>query len=423
MDQLSAEVSVLGACLMEPGAIGEVADFLKPSDFYSEPHREIYSSMLELWKVGEPVSDPTVTAQLSSRKKLKLAGGASYICQLSMDFPDVANIDFYAKEVKRAALMRTLKNVGKSLETAEGDPHEILNGIMERLVDASASSLRSVPQSLGEYTTRVKDLAIAIWEGEGKRDVIKTGMNKFDEVTSGLSPSDLIIIGAQPSVGKSAFALWIAKLVTQQSLPVLFISLEMSGEQIGTRMLAADSGIRYTLIQDGYGMDGTRKDLLNESNDRLKLLPFIIDDKAGQSISDIRTKAMRENVRNGLALIIVDYLQIACKDPSDVSQVAMVSTGLKNIAKDLKIPVIALSQLSRSIDHRDSKEPVLSDLKQSSQLEQDADLVGFLYFKDRRKMNDLSLVIKKHRNGPLGEVEFHFDKDCQRFEETGGRIG
>jgi replicative DNA helicase len=245
-------------------------------------------------------------------------------------------------------------------------------------------------------------------------------MDKFDAVTGGLSPSDLIVIGAQPSVGKSAFSLWISKLVAEQNKRVLFISLEMSAEQIATRMLSAESGIPYTRIQDGK-LEEIARDQVRNADLKLRTLPFIVDDRSGQSISDIRTKARREQVRAGLDLLVVDYLQIACADPSDVAQVSLTITGLKGIAKDLGIPVIALSQLSRNIEHRDGKEPQLSDLKQSSQIEQDADLAGFLYYKDRRSLDKLTFVVKKHRNGPLGEILYFFDKNIQRFNELDGR--
>jgi replicative DNA helicase len=426
LEQLDAEVAVLGACIMDPGGIGEIADFLVRADFGNEPHREIYSAMLDLWKAGEPVSDATLCARLREHKKLSLAGGASYISGLTLEMPDVANIDFYSKEVKASSLTRKLQMIGTKLKNVDGNPHEALNAAMEKMVEAGADSLKSIPLSLGLFTTMVADESIAISEGTMTRDVIKMGaegestMPIFDEVTDGLSPSDLLIIAAEPSVGKSAFALWIAKLVAEQNYPVLFVSLEMSGKQIGTRLLAAETGIKYTSIQDGNLQDMDRVDI-RDANKKLSMLPFTIDDRAGQTIGDIRTKARREQVRTGLSLMVLDYLQIATPTPDDVGEVARISTGLKSIAKDLEIPVIALSQMSRNIQHRDSKEPVLADLKQSSQIEQDADLVAFLYHRDKRQLNDLTFIVKKHRNGSLGEVDLYFEKDNQRFHETGGK--
>jgi replicative DNA helicase len=424
MTDTDAEAAVIGACLCEQGCIAKVSDFLRPEDFYSEQNRVIYEAMLELWAVGEPVSEMTVTAKLTEHKRLKLAGGASYLSYVATVSWDVTTggVGHYAEQVKRNSLGRNLKHIGRILEHDDGDPHEVLNGVLERLVNASANSLRSVPQSLGEYTSRVVENSINLYRGEANRRVVKTEMDYFDAITGGLSPADLIIIGAQPSVGKSAFALWIAKKVSEQNLPVLFVSLEMSAEQIATRMLAAESGIKYTKIQEG-SLSDMIVDQIKASDKKLRTLPFVVDDRSGQTISDIRTKARREQVRNGLSLLIVDYLQIACKDPTDVGMVAQVSNGLKNIAKDLDIPVIALSQFSRNIDYRESKRPQLTDLKQSSQIEQDADLVFLMYVPDKRKRDELCVFAAKHRNGPLGEVLMHFDKDCQRFNELEGSVG
>jgi replicative DNA helicase len=421
LDQLSNEIAVLGACIIEPGCVGEIADYIAPEDFSRDEHRLIYDALLSLWRMGEPVNEIAISSNLKERKLLKSAGGAAYLASITGDLPDVANVGFYADRVKRGSLSRRLMLLGSHISNAaEDDPHEAMNRAMEQLVDLSASSLRSVPQTIGHYAGVVAEESIAIAEKRTTRNVIKTGMPKFDEVTDGLSPADLIVIAAQPSVGKSAFSLHISRLVSDQNLPVLFVSLEMSGKQIATRMLAADTGIPYTWIQDGK-LGEMAKAQLMESRRKLDMLPFVIDDKAGQTISDIRTRARREQARSGLALMVVDYLQIATSTPDDVGEVARISTGLKGIAKDLSIPVIALSQMSRNIQHRDSKEPILADLKQSSQIEQDADLVSFLYHRDKRKLNELTFVIKKHRNGALGEVEFFFDKECQRFNELSGR--
>jgi replicative DNA helicase len=208
-------------------------------------------------------------------------------------------------------------------------------------------------------------------------------------------------------------------LVAEKGHRVLFISLEMSLEQIATRLLAAESGVAYSRIQDGY-LSSEQPQLLADANSRFINLPIIIDDKSGQNIVDIQTKARREQARAGLSMVVVDYLQIATSDSTSFEGVTMVSNGLKALAKDLNIPVIALSQLSRNIEQRDNKRPQLSDLRQTGAIEQDADLVMFLHYPDTRKMDEMEVDIQKHRNGGLGRVLFRFEKNKQQFEEIGG---
>ena len=269
MNASESEVAVLGACLVDAGSIGEVADFLKPSDYYNEQHREIYSAMLDLWRVGEPVSEMTVTSKLKERKKLKLAGGAAYLSDIACQLPDVSGVEYYAKQVKEAAFSRTLKIIGKLLETDERNPQEIFDETMERLSEASASSLRSLPESIGEHVSIACDRAIKLNNKEITNNVILTGLPRFDAITGGMKSSDLIIIGARPSVGKSAFSLYLSKLVAERGHRVLFFSLEMSTEQIATRLLAAESGVPYSRIQDGY-LAKADPDRLREADKRVK---------------------------------------------------------------------------------------------------------------------------------------------------------
>ena len=420
MDTAAAEVSVLGACLMEPTGIMVVADFLKPGDFYQEQNREVYQSMLNLWSNGDPVSDASVCGDLTDRRKLKLAGGPSYVASLSLDFPDVASIDFYAKKVKDAATIRALQRLGKSLRhLPDGDPCDAVSSTLSKLIDISADTLRSVPVPIGDHVARAYRRAIQLHNKEIENKVIMTGMDRFDRITGGLKGSDLIVIGARPSVGKSAFSLHLSRLIAEQGYKVLFISLEMSSEQIATRLLAAESGVPYSRIQDGY-LSIKDPDGLKQANSKFVNLPLIVDDRAGQSIADIQTKARREMARGGLAMVVVDYLQIAASDSTSYELVTGVSNGWKALAKDLDIPVVALSQLSRGIEHRDSKRPVLADLKQSGAVEQDSDLVMMLYNYGREDDNQLMLEFMKHRNGGLGKVLFSFEKNRQQFEEIGG---
>jgi replicative DNA helicase len=286
--------------------------------------------------------------------------------------------------------------------------------------------MRSVPVQIGKTTAETTKKAMKLY-GMSEADraqalekqSMKTGMIRFDSVTGGLKPSDLIIIGARPSIGKSALGLHLSRIFALKGNKVLFISLEMSSEQISRRLLAAESGVPYSRIEEGY-MSGGQAARLVEANERLADIPLVVDDKAGQSVSDIRVKAMREQARGGVDLIVVDYLQKAAVDETSFADVTAVSNGLKALAKDLKIPVVALCQLSRSIENRDSRRPQLSDLKQSGAIEADADLVAFLWYPRLGSMDELEFDLQKHRNGGLGQVLLAFDKNRQQFEEIGG---
>ena len=416
MSSSDNELAVLGACLSDAMCVGQVADFIVPEDFYDERHQEIYRSVVTLFRDAAPISEATVGEELKERKRLKLAGGISYLYEITDALPDTSNVEFYAKKIKTESSRRALQWLGKNLADSDKPPAEIMNDAMLKLSEISASSLRSVPRPISEAVSRVCRTAIRISKDEEERKFISTGFPMLDKIWNGLTPSELVIIGAQPSMGKSALSLKLAKNVALQGHRVLFISLEMSENQVARRLAAEDSGIPYTQIQDG-ALGNVAQDNLEATMSRYSTIPLLIDDKAGQSIADIRVKAVREHARAGLGLLVVDYLQIAAKDPSDVGQVAMVSAGLKAIAKDLNIPVIACSQLSRFIDHRDNRRPRNSDLKQSSQVEQDADKIMFIWLPDTRKDDEIQLLTTKHRNGPCGQVMLKFEKENQRFHE------
>lgn len=415
---LQSEVAVVGACLLENSAITMIADLLKPDDFYNEQHRVIYRAMLDLWQDGSPASLVSVTNYLREHGSLRLAGGAAGVSLIAGETPDVTNVEYYARRVKDASISRALQRLGKSLEHLSGDPRDAVSDVLKRIVEIGADSLRSVPVPIGDHVAEAYRRAVQLYRKEIENQVIMTGMPRFDAITGGLKGSDLIVIGARPSVGKSAFALHLSKLVADQGHKVLFISLEMSAEQVATRLLAAESGVPYSRIQDGY-LSAEQPSLLEAANRKFINLPLIIDDKSSQNIADIQTKARREMARGGLGMVVVDYLQIAAKDSTDFQQVTLVSNGLKALAKDLNIPVIGLSQLSRGIEQRDNKRPVLSDLKQSGAIEQDADLCILLH-SPKNKADELELIVAKHRNGGLGRVLLRFEKRRQQFEEIGG---
>ena len=417
--EMEAEKAVIGACLAENSSMELVADYLKPADFYNEQHRTIYGAMLDLWREGAPASERAVTDYLRERGELRLAGGAAGISFIAGELPDVSNVEYYAKEVKDASTTRAIQGLGVFLKNVESSPQDALSAALRRVIDISADSLRSVPEQIGDHTARVYRRAIQLHNKEIEDKSIMSGFPRLDAITGGFKASDMIVIAARPSVGKSALGIDLCKSVASRGERVLFISLEMSSQQIATRMMAAESGVPYSRIQAGYLMQKD-PELLAEANKKFINLPLVVDDRSSQTITDIQVKARREMARGGLSMVVVDYLQIAAKDSTDFAQVTRVSNGLKAMAKDLSIPVVALAQLNRGVELRDSREPVLSDLKQSGAIEQDADVVILLWYRHLARMNELELKVAKQRNGPLGRVTLDFNKDTQTFTEIGG---
>ena len=428
---LEAERSTLGALLIDKDAIIKIADLITAEDFYHEKHANIYRTIIELFEKRQPIDVLTVTSLLEDKKELDLIGGASYIAELTSEVPTASHIFQYGTIVKQKAVLRKLLKAGDTI-TALGykETDEI-----ENLLEEAEKAIFNVSQTfIKDRFVHVKDILSQTYEKladlhdpdtKDKYRGIPTGFRDLDNILSGMQPSDLIILAARPSMGKTALALNIAQNVAKHKKSVGVISLEMSKEQLVERMfcslLGVDSWKMRTgkLTDEDFGKIGGIMDELNS-------MKLYIDDSIGGSIAELRAKARRLQMENGLDLLIVDYLQLMSNGKSygnmsnRVQEISEISRALKGLARELRVPIIALSQLSRAVELRPSKIPQLSDLRESGAIEQDADVVMMLYREDYYEEDTdrpgiTEIYIRKHRNGPTGKVELAFKKEQMKF--------
>ena len=419
-----AEQSVLGAILIDKDAISLVSEMISPKDFYSDINGIIFDAMLSLYEERKPIDAITLNREL---KQIK--GGdkveSSYLSELVNIVPTAANIEQYAEIIRETATKRNLITVGTQIaENSFKDDAQI-----GELLDKAESSIFAISQghnirgfiaikdSLAESFDRIDELHK---KGIGYRG-IQTGFTDLDNVLSGMQPSNLIILAARPGQGKTAMVVNIAQYIAiEQKIPVGIFSLEMSQEEMVDRLLVGQADVDAWRLKTGKlsESDFTK---LSTAMGELADAPIFIDDTPGITISEMRTKARRLQLEQGVKLLIVDYLQLA--DPgrrydNRVQEVSIISQGLKNLARELKIPVLAVSQLSRAVEHRGERKPQLADLRESGAIEQDADVVMFLYRLDAEVTSNIiptKLAIAKHRNGPMGEVDLLFKGDRIRF--------
>jgi replicative DNA helicase len=416
-----AEESVLGAMLIDKDAVIAVAEFLLPEDFYDERLRDIYESCIDLYEARTPIDVLTVTERLKKRKNLKGIGSSSFLADLANKVPTAAHVEHYGRIVKDTATKRSLMSAATRLVEVSMD--EGL-GASEALDKAESEIFSLSQKSLSKAFVSVKDTLAGSFDrldelhksGGGIRGV-PTGFNDLDDALAGLQQSNLIILAARPGVGKTSLAMNMAQYVAVElKRPVGFFSLEMSREELVDRLLVAQADIDAWRLKTGK----LSEDDFSKFSDAMGILaeaPLFIDDTPALSILEMRTKARRLQVESGVDLIIVDYLQLARSRQLEnrVQEVSEISQGLKNLARELKVPVIALSQLSRSVETRGGKKPVLSDLRESGSIEQDADVVMFLWREDDENQENIMLDIAKHRNGPLKSVPLHFKGDRIKF--------
>jgi len=433
---IEAEQSVLGAILIDRDTMIEIADFLKPEDFYRQAHGRIYAVMLDLSERREPIDIVTVSEALERTGDLEAVGGRAYLGTLSNSTPTAVHAAQYARIVERKSLLRNLIGAaGKIAGIGYEDPAEI-----QEAIDRAESELFAVSQRrIGAGFSPLKSLLHDAYDRldylhahRGEISGIRTGFGDLDTLTTGLQKSDLVILAARPSVGKTSFALNIAEhAAVKDRKSVGYFSLEMSKEQLVLRLLSSVSNIDSQRLRTGFleELDFAR---IAPAMNSLSEAPIFIDDTPTITTMELRTKARRLQAEVGVDLIIVDYLQLmqsstTTRDANRVQEVSEISRGLKALARELKIPVIALSQLSRQPEMRESKEPRLSDLRESGSIEQDADLVMFLWREKERGSDDqqtdgevVKLKLSKHRNGPTGEIDLWFKKAQTRFVNYAG---
>lgn len=418
-----AELSVLGAVLIDQDAIITISPLIAPSDFYNATNAIIYESMLDLYEARKPIDILTLASMLK-KKKVSTKIDPSYITDLVNNVPTAAHVQQYASLIKDASIKRSLIKAGSTIVESSFSEHTDLRDILNE----AESSIFSISQgNIVKGFVHIKDTLAASLDridmlhksGGGMRG-LQTGFHDLDTMLSGLQPSNLLILAARPGQGKTAMAINIAQHVgVVQKMPVGIFSLEMSHEELVDRLLVGQADIDAWRLKTGKLPDSDLMKL-TEALGQLGDAPIFIDDTPGISIAEIRTKARRLQMEHDIKLLIIDYLQLV--DPgkkveSRVQEVSLVSQAMKNIARELKVPVIALSQLSRAVEHRGEKRPQLADLRESGGIEQDADVVMFLYRPDDEvtPTMQIKLLIAKHRNGPTGELDLLFRGDRIKF--------
>ncbi|MBN2981157.1 replicative DNA helicase [Cohnella algarum] len=425
---LEAEQAVLGAILLEIEALITAMERLRSEDFYSVAHQRIFEAMIDLNENNEPLDLITLTALLQDRGQLEEIGGVSYLAKLANAVPTAANVEYYAQIVEEKSmlrrLIRTATQIVSSGYTTEDDVGALLNDAEARIMELSnrraAHGFISIRDVLMDVFERVEFL----YNHKGGTTGIPSGFPDLDKMTSGFQRSDLIIVAARPSVGKTAFALNIAQNVAvRASETVAIFSLEMSAAQLVNRMICAESNVDAGRMRTGF-LEGDDWEKLSMAIGSLSEAQIYIDDTPGITVADIRAKCRRLKKEKGLGMILIDYLQLiqGRGKPGENRQqeVSEISRTLKQIARELEVPVIALSQLSRGVEQRQDKRPMMSDLRESGSIEQDADIVAFLYRddyynQDTEKKNIIEIIIAKQRNGPVGTVELVFLKNFNKF--------
>ena len=438
---LEAEMALLGSIMLRPDALYEVIDIVSPLSFYFEKHRTVFEAMLELFGKHQPIDILSLSTRLKEKDVLERIGGTTFLTELSSTVPSSANVKHYAEIVMKKFMMRQLIEASEHLShlgfNEAGELEEILDQAEKKVFDitehfAGSARFRDLVPLLHDAFERFEKLSSAEHELRG----VRTGFKCLDDILGGFQNSDLIILAARPSVGKTALALDIARrTASEHQTPVGIFSLEMSADQLVDRVVAAQSRTDASIIRKGVrSQSGTWRDdvfkNIRDALDDLSRTPIFIDDQPGNSIMKMRSAARKLKIEKGLKLLIVDYLQLmapstARGNDSTVQQITEISRGLKHLARELNIPVIALSQLSRAIETRGGK-PKLSDLRDSGSIEQDADLVMFIHSNEDdirdengkvKEVQRKELIIAKHRNGPLGSAVLDYHARFNTFVE------
>lgn len=431
---IEAEQAVIGAIFLEPGQFSTASELLQPDDFYRSSHQRIYQAMLSLSDNGEPIDLVTVTSHLANEKSLEEAGGVSYLSDIAGSVPTAANIRYYSEIVEEKALLRRLIRTATDIVTSgfqkEDEVEEVLNDAEKNILEVSQRKNTGAFREIKDVLIEVYDNIEHLHNHDADITGLASGYRDLDHITSGFQPNDLIIIAARPSVGKTAFALNIAQNVainTEENVAIF--SLEMGAEQLVSRMLSAEGNIDATKIRTGK-LEADDWSKLTMAMGSLSNAGIYIDDSPGIRVSEIRSKCRRLKQEHGLGMIVIDYLQLIQGSGNSrenrQQEVSEISRSLKGLARELNVPLIALSQLSRGVESRQDKRPMMSDLRESGSIEQDADIVGFLYRDDyydqeTEKQNIIEIIISKQRNGPVGTVELAFVKEYNKFVDLDHR--
>lgn len=419
---IEAEQSLLGSLLIDKDAIVRISELLHPANFYrTEQHGPIYEAMQTLFEKREPIDLVTVTDELRKKNMLDRIGGSAYLTTLVNTVPTSAHIEQYAKIIKEHAVRRSLiAQATKLIESSYDESQEV-----DQLLEQAEAGIFSISQEhvsrdflpIKDALTESFDRLDELQKSSGKLRGVPTGFRDLDSKLAGMQDSNLLILASRPGQGKTSMALNIAQYVAVQAgLPVGIFSLEMSQEELVDRLLVGQADIDAWRLKTGK-LGESDFDKLSLAMGELAEAPIFIDDTPGASISEMRTKARRLQIEHGLKFLIVDYLQLihGRNLENRVQEVSEISQQLKNLARELKIPVLAISQLSRAVESRGSRRPQLADLRESGAIEQDADVVMFIYREDAEKMENVTLDIQKHRNGPTGEISLVFRADRTKF--------
>ncbi len=430
---IEAEQSVLGAVLLENEALASVIEVLLPEDFYKDAHKKIFLAMRELYEKNEPIDLITLTEQLSRKDQLEEIGGASYLSAIVNQIPTSANIKYHSKIVKEKSLVRNLIRTATEVVTMSYDEGVEVNDLLDKAeTKMFALSEKMVKGSFVHVKDVLKDTIEMVDKLYNTKELITglpTGFRDLDEKTTGFHPGDLIVVGARPGMGKTAFCLNIATYVgIHVKVPVALFSLEMSKELIVLRMVCAEAEVNSQSVRSGYHTREDYRKLVNAAG-RLAEAPIFIDDSFN-TVLEIRAKARRLKAEHGLGLIIVDYLQLMRGEGSYIAReqvVSDISRSFKALAKDLSVPLIVISQLNRSCEQRgDDRHPLIADLRESGAIEQDADTILFLYRADYYKAKDAEagvadLDIAKQRNGPTQRINLTFIDKLTKFKDYSPR--
>ena len=418
-----AEDCVLGSILIDKDAIITVAEFLRPEHFYQPPNQLIYQALLDLYEERKPIDIVTLKEKLKTQKSLVKVGGAGYLTSLVNSVPTSAHVEEYGRIIKDSYIKRELiVSAGKITEWAFDDGNqaaEVLDRAEQSIFALSQKHLRQVFIPMKDLLAESFDRLDELHKTAGGLRGVPTGFKDLDDTLAGMQNSNLLILAARPGIGKTAFALNIAQYITvKANLPVGFFSLEMSKEELGDRLLVSQADIDAWRMKTGR-LNEEDFGKLSEAMGVLAEAPLYIDDTPALSILEMRTKARRLMSERGLRLLIIDYLQLMRSTrqwDSRNQEVSDISQGLKNLARELKIPVLAISQLSREVEKRTTRRPQLADLRESGAIEQDADVVMFLWREGGEDdMENIELEVAKHRNGPLRRLKFRFRGDRIKF--------